>query len=129
MTRIALSMLLAAAATPLWVSAAVSADAAATCNGQALVVIAARTPEVDLFDAQTGGKRVTSIPKAKFPTCLPILEQSPARMLKVDIEGTQYWVQPHMVMVRSDAAPPVCRNLAGAGGAAVGTTRGLGEGC
>jgi hypothetical protein len=111
-------------------SPAAAAQAPATCAGTQPVVIAARTPEVDLFDAASGGKRVSSIPKAKFPTCLPVLETSPARMLKVEIEGQQYWLQPHMVTVRSDAAPPVCRNLAENGAtAAVGTTRGLGEGC
>jgi hypothetical protein len=66
----------------------------------------------------------------KFPTCLAILEQSPARMVKVEIEGTQYWLQPHMVQIRADAPPPVCRTLAGnEAEAATGATRGLGEGC
>jgi hypothetical protein len=108
-----------------------AAQAPATaCEGQAAVVIAARTPEVDLFDAAQGGKRVSSIPKAKFPTCLAILEQSPARMVKVEIDGAQYWVQPHMVQIRADAPPPVCRTLAGNEGATeTGATRGLGEGC
>jgi hypothetical protein len=107
-----------------------AAEAPAACEGKTPVVIAARTPEVDLFDAAQGGKRVSSIPKAKFPTCLAILEQSPARMVKVEIEGTQYWVQPHMVQIRADAPPPVCRSLAGnTADSNTGATRGLGEGC
>lgn len=119
---------LAAAAGPAF--AVETPNTAAGCNGEMGIVLAARTPEVDLFDAPAGGQRVSSIPKAKFPTCLRILEQSPSRMLKVDIEGKQYWVQPHMVQTRMDAPPPVCRTLAeGAGDQRAGSTRGLGEGC
>ena len=110
--------------------AAETPNAAGSCTGQVGIVLAARTPEVDLFDAPAGGQRISSIPKAKFPTCLRILEQSPSRMLKVDIEGKQYWIQPHMVQTRTDAAPPACRTLAqGTAEEKAGSTRGLGEGC
>jgi hypothetical protein len=95
------------------------------------VVLEARTPEVDLFDAPSGGTRVLSIAKDDFPTCLPILAQTEARMLKVDIDGTEYWVAPHMVQFRAGHVnPPVCRTLAEGGeDTRTGTTRGLGEGC
>lgn len=106
-------------------------NSAAACGGKVGVVLAAKTPEVDLFDAATNGKRISSVPKAKFPTCLPILEQSPARMLKVEIEGKQYWLQPHMVQIRAaNTVPPVCRTLAAdSDSTKTGATRGLGEGC
>ena len=105
-------------------------NTANACTGQVGIVLAARTPEVDLFDAPAGGQRVNSIPKAKFPTCLRILEQSPSRMLKVDIDGKQVWIQPHMVQTRTDAPPPACRTLAqGTAEEKAGSTRGLGEGC
>ena len=95
------------------------------------VVLEARTPEVDLFDAPSGGNRVISIARDEFPTCLPILAQTEARMLKVDIDGTEYWVAPHMVQFRAGHVnPPVCRTLAeGGDDTRTGTTRGLGEGC
>ncbi len=95
------------------------------------VVLQARTPEVDLFDAPSGGNRVISIARDEFPTCLPILAQTEARMLKVDIDGTEYWVAPHMVQFRAGHVnPPVCRTLAeGGDDTRTGTTRGLGEGC
>ncbi len=95
------------------------------------VVLEARTPEVDLFDAPSGGNRVISIARDEFPTCLPILAQTEARMLKIDIDGTEYWVAPHMVQFRAGHVdPPVCRTLAeGGDDTRTGTTRGLGEGC
>ena len=105
-------------------------NAAGSCTGQVGIVLAARTPEVDLFDAPAGGQRISSIPKAKFPTCLRILEQSPSRMLKVDIDGKEVWIQPHMVQTRTGAPPPACRTLAQATAEEkAGSTRGLGEGC
>lgn len=95
------------------------------------VVLEARTPEVDLFDAPSGGNRVISIARDDFPTCLPILAQTEARMLKIDIDGTEYWVAPHMVQFRAGHVdPPICRTLAeGGDDTRTGTTRGLGEGC
>jgi hypothetical protein len=95
------------------------------------VVLEARTPEVDLFDALSGGNRVISIARDDFPTCLPILAQTEARMLKIDIDGTEYWVAPHMVQFRAGHVdPPICRTLAeGGDDTRTGTTRGLGEGC
>jgi hypothetical protein len=118
--------LIGAALTPS--APALSADA---CVDQDAVILSARTPEVDLFDAPSGGNRVMSISKADFPACLPILAQTEARMLKVSIEGTEYWVAPHMVQFRAGHIdPPVCRTLvAGGDETRTGTTRGLGEGC
>lgn len=101
------------------------------CVDQEAVILSARTPEVDLFDAPSGGNRVMSIARDQFPTCLPILAQTEARMLKVDIDGTEYWMAPHMVQFRAGHVdPPVCRTLAEGGDETrTGTTRGLGEGC
>ena len=109
---------------------AVAADAD-ICAGMEAAVLSARTPEVDLFDAPSGGNRVMSIARDEFPSCLPILAQTEARMLKVAIEGTEYWVAPHMVQFRAGHVdPPVCRTLAeGGDDTRTGTTRGLGEGC
>ena len=101
------------------------------CSEIEAVVLEARTPEVDLFDAPSGGNRVISIARDEFPTCLPILAQTEARMLKIEIDGTEYWVAPHMVQFRAGHVnPPVCRTLAeGGDDTRTGTTRGLGEGC
>ena len=131
MARYATSILLGGSLFALATAAlAIDPPANATCTGQMGVIISARTPEVDLYDAAAGGTRVSSIPKAKFPTCLKILEQSPSRMLKVDIDGKQYWIQPHMVQARMDAPPPVCRTLSATdANSTAGATRGLGEGC
>lgn len=110
---------------------AVAADTAAVCSGQKNVVVSARTPEVDLFATAAGGQPVATLTKDKFPPCLPILEQSPARMLRVSINGTQYWIEPHTVKMEPEAGPPItCRQLAANdGNTKTGTTRGLGEGC
>jgi hypothetical protein len=132
MARYATSILLGGSLLAL-ASAALAIDppgAAGACSGQMGIVLSARTPEVDLFDAASGGQRISSIPKAKFPTCLKILETSPSRMLKVDIDGKQVWIQPHMVQTRTDAPPPICRTLAESdANSTAGATRGLGEGC
>lgn len=94
------------------------------------VVIAARTPEVDLYDGPNG-KRIMSLEKDKFPPCTPITGRAPNMMLRVDFGTSVYWVPPHMVKYRfAGNLPPVCRNLAmGGEQAKVGSTRGLGEGC
>ena len=93
------------------------------------VVIAARTPQVDLYDAS--GKRVMTLDADKFPGCTPITAREPNMMLSVTVNGTRYWVPPHMVRYRfAGALPPVCRNLMmGTAQAEVGATRGLGENC
>ncbi len=102
----------------------------ATCPATGAMVLSARTPEVDLFDA-ANGKRVKTMEEDKFPTCLPIAARAANMMLEVNIDGTNYWVPPHMVNYRvANAGQPVCRKLAmGGDQAKVGATRGLGEGC
>ena len=94
------------------------------------VAIAARTPQVDLYDAAMG-KRVMTLDQDKFPACAPIVARAPNMMLQVVVNGAKYWVPPHMVKYRfSGNLPPVCRNLAmGSNETKVGSTRGLGEGC
>jgi hypothetical protein len=94
------------------------------------VVIAARTPQVDLYDAAMG-KRVITLDQDKFPACAPIVARAGNMMLQVDVNGTRYWVPPYMVKYRfAGNLPPVCRNLAmGSNETKLGSTRGLGEGC
>ena len=105
-----------------------SDSACSTTTGD--VAIAARTPQVDLYDAPSG-KRVMSMDEDKFPACAPITGRAPNMMLQVDVGGTKYWVPPHMVKYRfAGKLPVVCRNLAmGSNQKTVGATRGLGEGC
>ncbi|HEY1637482.1 MAG TPA: hypothetical protein VGF62_03075 [Rhizomicrobium sp.] len=94
------------------------------------VVLQARTPEVDLFDAPSG-KKVMTLQQSKFPACAPITGRAPNFMLQVSVNGSKYWVPPYMVKYRfSGKLPAVCRNLAmGSNQEKVGSTRGLGEGC
>jgi hypothetical protein len=94
------------------------------------MILAARTPEVDLYDA-AGGKRVQTLDAAKFPACVPITGRAPNMMLQVSIAGRQYWVPPYMVDYHfSGKLPAICRNLAmGSNTEKVGATRGLGENC
>jgi hypothetical protein len=94
------------------------------------VAIAARTPQVDLYDAAMG-KRVMTLDQDKFPACAPIVARAPNMMLQVEVNGGRYWVPPYMVRYRfAGKLPPVCRNLAmGSNETKVGSTRGLGEGC
>lgn len=94
------------------------------------VAIAARTPQVDLYDAAMG-KRVMTLDQDKFPACAPIVARAPNMMLQVEVNGARYWVPPHMVKYRfAGNLPAVCRNLAmGSNETKVGSTRGLGEGC
>ena len=94
------------------------------------VVIAARTPQVDLYDSAMG-KRVLTLDQDKFPDCAPIVARAPNMMLEVQVNGAKYWVPPHMVRYRfAGNLPAVCRNLAmGSNEAKAGSTRGLGEGC
>jgi hypothetical protein len=94
------------------------------------VVLQARTPEVDLFDAPSG-KKVMTLQHSKFPACAPITGRAPNFMLQVSVNGSKYWVPPYMVKYRfSGKLPAVCRNLAmGSNQEKVGSTRGLGEGC
>ncbi|HVU21185.1 MAG TPA: hypothetical protein VHE09_10665 [Rhizomicrobium sp.] len=101
-----------------------------TCAGSGDLVVSARTPQVDLYDAAQG-KRVQTLDAAKFPACAPITGRAPNMMLQVDVGGARYWVPPYMVKYRfSGKLPAVCRNLAmGSNQQKVGATRGLGEGC
>ena len=94
------------------------------------VAIAARTPQVDLYDAAMG-KRVMTLDQDKFPACAPIVARASNMMLEVEVNGGRYWVPPHMVKYRfAGNLPAVCRNLAmGSNETKVGSTRGLGEGC
>ena len=111
---------------------AVPAAAAAgdNCSATGDLVLSARTPQVDLYDA-AGGKRVQTLDAAKFPACTPIIGRAPNMMLQISMGGTKYWVPPYMVKYRfSGKLPAVCRNLAmGSNTEKVGATRGLGEGC
>ena len=108
-------------------AAAVTGD---TCSASGDLVISARTPQVDLYDA-AGGKRVQTMDAAKFPACTPITGRAPNMMLQISVSGTKYWVPPYMVKYRfAGKLPAVCRNLAmGSNTEKVGATRGLGEGC
>ena len=106
------------------------ADTGDCSNVTGDVVIAARTPQVDLYD-NAAGKRVMTLDADKFPACAKIAARAPNMMLAIDMNGTRYWVPPHMVRYRfAGTLPPVCRNLAlGSSNAEVGATRGLGENC
>jgi hypothetical protein len=109
---------------------AVPAAAADNCTATGDLVLSARTPQVDLYDA-AGGKRVQTLEAAKFPACTPITGRAPNMMLQVSMGATKYWVPPYMVKYRfAGKLPAVCRNLAmGSNTEKVGATRGLGEGC
>jgi hypothetical protein len=101
-----------------------------SCSATGDLVISARTPQVDLYDA-AGGKRVQSMDAAQFPSCAPITGRAPNMMLQVTVGGKKVWVPPYMVKYRfAGKLPAVCRNLAmGSNQEKVGATRGLGEGC
>lgn len=101
-----------------------------SCTASGDLVISARTPQVDLYDA-AGGKRVQTLDAAKFPSCTPITGRAANMMLQISVSGTNYWVPPYMVKYRfAGKLPAVCRNLAmGSNTEKVGATRGLGEGC
>ncbi|HTU00094.1 MAG TPA: hypothetical protein VMF58_18735 [Rhizomicrobium sp.] len=121
--RAALIFMFALAATP----ALADGD---SCSASGDLVIAARTPQVDLYDAAQG-KRTESLDAAKFPACTPITGRAPNMMLQVTLSGKKVWVPPYMVRYRfAGKLPAVCRNLAmGSNQQKVGATRGLGEGC
>ncbi|HEX3810698.1 MAG TPA: hypothetical protein VH000_05925 [Rhizomicrobium sp.] len=124
-----LSIVLGGALALAFVSAPAFA-ASDTCPGNGDMVTSAKTPQVDLFDG-ANGKRVKSIDQDQFPTCLPVAAHAGNGMMEVSIDGTNYWVEPHMVNARVAASgKPICRKLAmGGDQAKVGATRGLGEGC
>jgi hypothetical protein len=95
------------------------------------VVIAARTPQVDLYADSGATQKALTLDQDKFPACAPISGRAANMMLQVQVNGTKYWVEPHMVKYRfAGTLPAVCRNLAmGGNQQTVGATRGLGEGC
>ena len=101
------------------------------CSGSGDFVIAARTPQVDLYSDSAATQKAQTIDADKFPTCAPITGRAPNMMLQVQVNGTKYWVEPHMVKSTfTGKMQPICRNLAmGSNQQKVGATRGLGEGC
>ena len=107
---------------------AAASDSCANVAGD--VVLSARTPEVDLYDAPTG-KRVNIVKRDAFPACLAIASRAPNMMIQVTVNGSLVWVPPHMVNARlTGKRPAICRNLAmGSGDSKVGATRALGEDC
>ena len=100
------------------------------CTAEGDLLLAPRTPQVDLYDS-AGGKRVQTMEAKKFPTCVPITGRATNMMLQIKLDGKAYWVPPYMVKYRfAGKLPAVCRNLAmGSAEEKVGATRGLGEGC
>lgn len=94
------------------------------------VILSARTPQVDLYDAPNG-KRLKTVDKSDFPKCLAVSQRAPNMMLQVTIDGALVWVPPHMVVTRlTGKKPAICRNLAmGGDETKVGSTRALGEDC
>jgi len=105
-----------------------SSDDCASMSGD--LVLSARTPQVDLYDGPMG-KRVQTIDKDKFPTCVAVTQRAPNMMLQISVGGTPLWVPPHMVNYRlTGKKPAICRNLAmGSDTTKVGATRALGEDC
>jgi hypothetical protein len=125
MTR---KLLLVTAICLLPLPAAAADDACANIAGD--VVLSARTPEVDLYDAPNG-KRVNTVKRGAFPACLAIASRAPNMMIQVTVNGSLVWVPPHMVNARlTGKKPAICRNLAmGNNDTKVGATRALGEDC
>lgn len=116
--------------TAVWIAprAALADASCASVTGD--VVLSARTPQVDLYDA-ANGKVVKSVDQDKFPACTPVTARAPNMMLQVNVVGGSFWVPPHMVNTRlGGKQAAICRNLAmGTEDSKVGSTRGLGEGC
>ncbi|HEY7979791.1 MAG TPA: hypothetical protein VID67_16495 [Rhizomicrobium sp.] len=110
-------------------AASASEETCASSTGD--VALSARTPEVDLFNDAAGTAKAMTMEAGKFPACTPITGRSPNMMLQVQMNGTKYWVPPHMVKYRfAGKLPAICRNLAlGSNQEKAGATRGLGEGC
>ena len=100
------------------------------CAAEGDLILAARTPQGDLYDG-ANGKRAQTIDTKKFPACVPITGRASNMMLQIKLDGAAYWVPPYMVKYRfAGKLPAVCRNLAmGSAEEKVGATRGLGEGC
>ncbi len=124
-------IVLALAGSLLLVPAPAMAGSNDDCTGSGDVVIAARTPQVDLYSDAAGTAKAVTLDQDKFPDCAPITGRAPNMMIQVLVNSTKYWVEPHMVKYRfAGKLPAVCRNLAmGSNEQKVGATRGLGEGC
>lgn len=120
---------LGAAFLILSAASAFASDDCSSSSGD--VAMSARTPQVDLFSDAAGTAKAMTLDSDKFPSCAPITGRSPNMMLQVQVNGTKYWVPPHMVKYRfAGKLPAVCRNLAlGSNQEKAGATRGLGEGC
>ena len=120
----ALALAASLAASPAWAKS----DDCASLTGDA--VLSARTPQVDLYDGPNG-KRIKTLDRDKFPTCLAVTKRAPNMMLQVSIDSAAVWVPPHMVNYRlTGKKPAICRNLAmGGNDTKVGATRALGEDC
>ena len=127
MTRSFQRALLAGAFTCM-AAPAFAADDCSNVTGD--VILSARTPQVDLYDAPTG-KRIKSVDDDKFPKCTAVTARAPNMMLQVSIDGQAVWVPPHMVNYRlTGKKPAICRNIAmGGNDTKVGSTRALGEDC
>ena len=82
---------------------AAAGDACANVAGD--VVLSARTPEVDLYDAPNG-KRVNTVKRDAFPACLAITSRAPNMMIQVTVNGSLVWVPPHMVNARLTGKKP-----------------------
>jgi len=123
---LALAVLALLAASPALAS---TDDACSSTSGD--VALAARTPQVDLYSDSAATQKALTLDQDKFPACAPISGRASNMMLQVEVNGTKYWVEPHMVKYRfAGKLPAVCRNLAmGSNQQTVGATRGLGEGC
>ena len=123
-TMIALALL-------AWSIAPASASDNACASAAGDVAMSARTPQVDLFSDAQGMQKAMTMDADKFPACSPITGRAPNMMLQMQVNGTKYWVPPHMVKYRfAGKLPAICRNLAlGSNQEKAGATRGLGEGC
>jgi hypothetical protein len=90
-----------------------------------------RAQQVDLYSDSAASQKAMTMDEDKFPSCTPIVGRAPNMMVQVQISGTKYWVEPHMVKTTfTGKMQPICRNLAmGSNQQKVGATRGLGEGC
>jgi hypothetical protein len=123
--------LVCATALLLFSAAPALARSDTQCSGSGDFVISARTPQVDLYSDSAAAQKAQTIDGDKLPSCTPIVGRAPNMMVQIQMSGTKYWVEPHMVKTTfTGKMQPICRNLAmGSNQQKVGATRGLGEGC
>ena len=122
----------------VWTASPASATetAAAGCPA-GNVIVSAKVPDVDLYkdDGKGGGPQyATSIPREKFPSCMPIKAQSKASLLEVTLDGQDYWIPPNMVDFHYGAGANPKKICAAWSSSSteekkVGSTRALGNGC